>query len=247
LFCERGGCTLEDLIIADQILILVCRVLFSSWLHQHRDAILERICARVVHACLRQGAQTDTSEVRRRSDCGRAARVNGKRSKLRPRSPSVQSTRRALTALQRLIGRFVGKKCARRNAHQTLSTTWAHGIACMSIHRACLTAAWIGQRKLGGREGRSLCVCAHNPALLHAAPQDLYYGIGGRFKHTGSTKAAHETLLDTLEALCFQAGIKTERCNIPSVTKPNGKIGWGDLVLKNVNLAGTATSSRGHG
>ena len=57
-------------------------------------------------------------------------------------------------------------------------------------------------------------------------------------KHTGSTKAAHETLLDALEALCFQAGIKTERRNIPSVTKPNGKIGRGDLVLKNVNLGG---------
>jgi len=50
-------------------------------------------------------------------------------------------------------------------------------------------------------------------------------------KHTGSTKAAHE-------ALCFQAGIKTERRNIPSVKKPNGKIGRGDLVLKNVNLGG---------
>jgi hypothetical protein len=62
-------------------------------------------------------------------------------------------------------------------------------------------------------------------------------------KHTGSTKAAHETLLDALDALCFQAGIKTERRNIPSVTKPNGKIGRGDLVLKNVTLGGTATSS----
>jgi len=55
---------------------------------------------------------------------------------------------------------------------------------------------------------------------------------------TVRTKAAHETLLDTLEALCFQAGIKMERRNIPSVTKPNGKIGQGDLVLKNVNLGG---------
>jgi len=49
-------------------------------------------------------------------------------------------------------------------------------------------------------------------------------------KHTGSTKtkAAHETLLDALETLCFQAGIKTERRNIPSVTKPtsSGAITW---------------------
>jgi hypothetical protein len=56
-------------------------------------------------------------------------------------------------------------------------------------------------------------------------------------KHTGSTKA-HETLLDALEALCFQAGIKTERRNIPSVTKRNGKIGRGDPLLMNVNLGG---------
>jgi len=57
-------------------------------------------------------------------------------------------------------------------------------------------------------------------------------------KHKDSTKAAHDTLLDALEALCFQAGIKMERRNIPSATKPNGKIGRGDLVLKNVNLGG---------
>jgi len=54
----------------------------------------------------------------------------------------------------------------------------------------------------------------------------------------GSTKAANEPLLDALEALCFQAGIKTERRNIPSVTKRNGKIGRGDLVLMNVYIGG---------
>ena len=90
------------------------------------------------------------------------------------------------------------------------------------------------------REGR-VCACGRHVI------DEFGDHIHSCKKHTGSTKAAHETLLDALEALCFQAGIKTERCNIPSVTKPNGKIGWGDLVLKNVNLAGTATSSRGHG
>ena len=38
------------------------------------------------------------------------------------------------------------------------------------------------------------------------------------------------------EAVCHQAGISTERLIIPSVTKRNGKIGRGDLVLKNVGL-----------
>jgi len=76
------------------------------------------------------------------------------------------------------------------------------------------------------REGR-VCACGRHEFGDHSCK-----------KHTGSTKAAHETLLDALEALCFQAGIKTERRNIPSVTKPNGKIGRGDLVLKNVNLGG---------
>jgi len=57
-------------------------------------------------------------------------------------------------------------------------------------------------------------------------------------KHTGSLKAAHETILDAIEAICRQAGITTERRNIPSIKKRNDKMGRGDLVLKNVNLGG---------
>jgi hypothetical protein len=57
-------------------------------------------------------------------------------------------------------------------------------------------------------------------------------------KHTGSRKAAHETILDAIEAICRQVGITTERRNIPSIKKRNGKMGRGDLVLKHVNLGG---------
>ena len=57
-------------------------------------------------------------------------------------------------------------------------------------------------------------------------------------KHTGSRKAAHETILDAIEEICRQAGITTERRNIPSIKKRNGKMGRGDLVLKNVHLGG---------
>ena len=35
-------------------------------------------------------------------------------------------------------------------------------------------------------------------------------------KHTGSTKAAHETVLDAVEVLCHQAGLSTELRNIPT-------------------------------
>ena len=57
-------------------------------------------------------------------------------------------------------------------------------------------------------------------------------------QHTGSRKAAHETILDAIEAICRQAGITTERRTIPSVQKRRNKRGRGDLVLKNVNLGG---------
>ena len=42
-------------------------------------------------------------------------------------------------------------------------------------------------------------------------------------KHTGSTKFAHETVLDAAQTLCHQAGLLTERRNIPTIMKPNGK------------------------
>ena len=47
-------------------------------------------------------------------------------------------------------------------------------------------------------------------------------------KHTGSRKAAHETILDAIEEICRKAGITTERRNIPSIKKRNGKMGRGD-------------------
>ena len=47
-----------------------------------------------------------------------------------------------------------------------------------------------------------------------------------------------ELILDAIQDICHQAGILTERHGIPSVTKPNGKTGRGDLVLKNVDLGG---------
>ena len=47
-------------------------------------------------------------------------------------------------------------------------------------------------------------------------------------KHSGSTKSAHETVLDAVEALCHQAGLSTERRNIPTIVKQNGKTGLAD-------------------
>jgi hypothetical protein len=41
-----------------------------------------------------------------------------------------------------------------------------------------------------------------------------------------------------IEAICRKAGITTERRNIPSIKKRNGKMGRGELVLKHVNLDG---------
>ena len=57
-------------------------------------------------------------------------------------------------------------------------------------------------------------------------------------QHTSSTKSAHETILDAVQALCHQAGLSTERRNIPTVKKQNGKTGQGDLVIKGANIGG---------
>ena len=57
-------------------------------------------------------------------------------------------------------------------------------------------------------------------------------------KHTSSTKSAHETILAAVEALCHQAGLSTERRNIQTVKKQNGKTGQGDLVIKRANIGG---------
>ena len=55
-------------------------------------------------------------------------------------------------------------------------------------------------------------------------------------KHTGSTKDAHERILDALEKICHDSGLSTQRHNIPLVQTANGKIGRGDLVIKDANL-----------
>ena len=56
--------------------------------------------------------------------------------------------------------------------------------------------------------------------------------------HTGSIKAAHEQVLDAIQGICKQAGVSTIRRGLPVITKPNGKSGSGDLVLKDVWLGG---------
>ena len=43
-----------------------------------------------------------------------------------------------------------------------------------------------------------------------------------------------------MEALSHQAGLLTERRNIPTIVKPNGKTGQGDLVIKRANIGGDA-------
>jgi len=55
-------------------------------------------------------------------------------------------------------------------------------------------------------------------------------------KHTGSTKDAHETILDALQKICHDAGLSKQRHNIPSLRKPNSKTGRGDLLIKDANL-----------
>ena len=57
-------------------------------------------------------------------------------------------------------------------------------------------------------------------------------------QHTGSTKDAHETILDALQKICYEAGLTTHRRDIPSVRKANGKTGRGDLLIKDANLGG---------
>jgi hypothetical protein len=69
------------------------------------------------------------------------------------------------------------------------------------------------------------CVCACGRHVIDVDGDHIY----SFKKHTVSTKAAHETILDTLEAVCHQAGISTEHRNIPSVRTLNGKMGRGDF------------------
>ena len=62
-------------------------------------------------------------------------------------------------------------------------------------------------------------------------------------KHTGSTKDAHVTIWDALEKICLDSDLSTQRHNIPSVRKANGKTGRGDLVIKDANLGGSCLFS----
>ena len=57
-------------------------------------------------------------------------------------------------------------------------------------------------------------------------------------QHTGSTKDAHETILDALQQICHESGLTTQRRDIPSVRKANGKTGRGDLLIKDANIGG---------
>ena len=51
-------------------------------------------------------------------------------------------------------------------------------------------------------------------------------------QHIVSTKDAHETILDALQKICYEAGLATQRRDISSVRKANGKTGRGDLLIK---------------
>ena len=44
-------------------------------------------------------------------------------------------------------------------------------------------------------------------------------------QHTGSTKDAHETILDAMQQICHASGLSTQRLDIPTVRKANGKTG----------------------
>jgi hypothetical protein len=57
-------------------------------------------------------------------------------------------------------------------------------------------------------------------------------------KHTGSTKDAHEMILDALEKICYDSGLSTQSHSIPLVQKANGKTGCGNLLIKDDNIGG---------
>ena len=48
----------------------------------------------------------------------------------------------------------------------------------------------------------------------------------------------HETILDALEKICYESGLSTQRHNIPSVKKANGKTGRRDLLIKDASIGG---------
>ena len=62
-------------------------------------------------------------------------------------------------------------------------------------------------------------------------------------QHTGSTKDAHETILDALQTICHEAGLITQRRDIPSVRKasgsnPEGGHGLPDTMFDHVARGG---------
>ena len=59
-----------------------------------------------------------------------------------------------------------------------------------------------------------------------------------RRQGTGSTKDAHETILDSPQQLCYESGLSTQSHDIPSVRKANGKTGRGDLLIQDANIGG---------
>ena len=86
----------------------------------------------------------------------------------------------------------------------------------------------------GQQDGRPppplACPCNRHVIDTHG---DLFHTCK---KRTGSTKDAHERILDALEKICHDSGLSTQRHNIPLVQTANGKIGRGDLVIKDANL-----------
>ena len=57
-------------------------------------------------------------------------------------------------------------------------------------------------------------------------------------QHTGSTKDAHETILDAMQQICHASGLSTQRLDIPAVRKAKGKTGRGDLLIKDADVGG---------
>ncbi len=109
-----------------------------------------------------------------------------------------------------------------------------------SSRRKCTVFAFLQLHTVMAEAGAApTCAVAHTPGRRPPETRHVIDEYGDHVhackKHNGSCKAAHETILDAIEA---EAGITTERRNIPSVQKRNKKMGPGDLVLKNCNLGG---------
>ena len=82
-------------------------------------------------------------------------------------------------------------------------------------------------QKANGKTGRGdlLLKDANVGGALHLVIDMYGDHIHTCQQHTGSTKDAHETILDALEQICHDSGLTTHRRNIPSVQKANGRTG----------------------